>query len=72
MTPAQRILDRWHKRIAPFKRVVDELLGVTPAGFAMEDMNSKYAVCNTVLVSTYERDQKGRISVFRKLLVGET
>jgi len=40
-------LDRWHARIAPFKKAVDRLLGVQPSGLAMEGINERYAYVRT-------------------------
>lgn len=55
-------LDRWHARIAPFKKAVDQLLGVQPTGLAMEGINERYALCNALLASSYDRVQKGTMT----------
>ena len=55
-------LDRWHSRIAPFKKAVDQLLGVQPSGLAMEGLNERYAVCNAVLTNTADRVQRGTMN----------
>jgi hypothetical protein len=55
------VLDRWHKRIQPFVHAVDELLQVQPSGLAMEDMNKRFSVCNTLLTNTYERRERGEL-----------
>lgn len=60
--PSQlHILDRWHSRIVPFKRAVDQLLGVQPCGLAMEDMNGRYGLCNAFITNTYDRDRRGTL-----------
>jgi hypothetical protein len=55
-------LDRWHTRIAPFKKVVDQLLGVQPSGLAMEGINERYSLCNAMLANTNDRVQKGTMN----------
>jgi len=55
-------LDRWHTRIAPFKKVVDQLLGVQPSGLAMEGINERYALCNALLTNTSDRIQRGTMT----------
>ena len=55
-------LDRWHTRIAPFKRAVDQLLGVQPSGLAMERINERYAVCNAMITNTSDRVQRGTMT----------
>ena len=52
-------VDRWHARIAPFKKAVDKLLGVLPSGLAMEGLNTRYAECNAVLTTTADMVQRG-------------
>jgi hypothetical protein len=52
------ILDRWNTRIAPFVAAVDSLLGVQPSGYAMQDLNTRYSVCNALITSTYDRYQR--------------
>jgi hypothetical protein len=54
-------LDRWHNRIAPFKKAVDQLLGVQPSGLAMEDMNKRYSWCNAIITNTYDRQLRGKL-----------
>jgi hypothetical protein len=58
---APHILDRWHTRIAPFLKAVNELLGVQPAGLAMRDMNTRYSLCNAQLTNTYDRQSRGTL-----------
>lgn len=55
-------VDRWHTRIAPFKRAVDQLLGVQPSGLAMEGINERYSVCNALLTRTQDRIQRGTMT----------
>jgi len=55
-------VDRWHARIVPFKRAVDQLLGVQPSGLAMEDMNQRYSICNAMLTNTSDRMQRGTMT----------
>jgi hypothetical protein len=55
-------VDRWHKRIAPFKRAVDSLLGVEPSGLAMEGINERYSVCNATLTRTQDQIQRGTMT----------
>lgn len=55
------ILDRWHTRITPFKKAVDQLLGVQPSGLAMEDMNKRYSICNALITNTYDRQRRGKL-----------
>jgi hypothetical protein len=56
------ILDRWHTRIAPFKKAVGQLLGVQPSGLAMEDMNKRYSICNALITNTYDRQRRGKLT----------
>ncbi len=55
-------IDRWHTRIVPFKRAVDQLLGVQPSGLAMEGINERYAVCNAMITNASDRVQRGTMS----------
>jgi hypothetical protein len=55
------ILDRWHKRIAPFVDAINQLLGVQPCGLAMQEMNDRYTVCNAIITNTYDRLRRGRL-----------
>jgi hypothetical protein len=57
---APHILDRWHKRIAPFRYAIDHLLSVQPSGLAMRDMGLRYSACNSVITDTYSRQQSGK------------
>jgi hypothetical protein len=52
-------VDRWHARIAPFKRAVDQLAGVEPSGLAMEGINERYSICNGTLSNISDRIQRG-------------
>jgi hypothetical protein len=56
---APEIAGRWHARIAPFVKALDELIGVQPSGLAMQDMSARYSVCNALITSTYDRQQRG-------------
>ena len=55
-------VDRWHTRIVPFKRAVDQLLGVQPSGLAMEGINERYAVCNAMITNASDRVQRGTMN----------
>lgn len=55
-------VDRWHTRIAPFKRAVDQLLDVQPSGLAMEGINERYSLCNALLTRTHDRIQSGEMT----------
>jgi hypothetical protein len=55
------ILERWHPRIAPFVKAVDELLDCRPPGLAMRDMCKRYDVCNAQLTTTFDRLQRGKL-----------
>ena len=55
-------VDRWHARIAPFKKAIDQILGVQPSGLAMEGLNTRYAQCNAVLANTADRIQRGTMT----------
>jgi hypothetical protein len=58
---APHTLDRWHNRIAPFVKAVNQLLGVQPSGLAMEDMHKRYSICNALLTNTYDRQRRGKL-----------
>ncbi len=60
-TEAPDILDRWHTRIEPFKKAVDQLLSVQPTGLAMANMNQRYSLCNAVITNTYDRERRGSL-----------
>jgi len=59
---APEILERWHNRIQPFVKAVDELLAIEPSGLAMEDMGQRYSIYNAVITNTYDRDRRGKIT----------
>ncbi len=61
------ILDRWHARIAPFKTCLDHLLAVQPSGLAMNDMNTRYSICNALITNTYDRQKRGTLKWNDKL-----
>jgi hypothetical protein len=61
------ILDRWHGRMAPFLRAVNQLLEVQPSGLAMHDMNTRYSIGNALLTNTYDRQQRGTLTWNAKL-----
>jgi hypothetical protein len=58
---APHTLDRWHNRIAPFVKAVNQLLGVQPSGLAMEDMHKRYSICNALITNTYDRQRRGKL-----------
>lgn len=53
------IIDRWHKRIFPFKKAIDELLACQPLGRALSTMNEEYNFGNSYLSSLWDRIQRG-------------
>jgi hypothetical protein len=53
----------WNLRIEPFKRSLDQMLGVNPMGIAMEDMNMRYNLLNAYLTGLYDRLQRGKVKV---------
>jgi len=55
-------LDRWHTRISPFVHAVNKLLQVQPPGLAMNDMNTRYSVCNALITNTYDRQRRGTLN----------
>lgn len=55
------ILERWHSRIAPYKKAVDQLLSTQPSGLSMKDMNMRYSVCNALITHTYDRQRRGKL-----------
>lgn len=55
-------VDRWGTRMAPFKRAVDQLLGVQPSGLALEGINERYAVCNAMITNASDRVQRGTMT----------
>jgi hypothetical protein len=59
---APHILERWHARIAPFKKAAEQLLAVQPSGFAMHDMSTRYSVCNALITHTYDQQRRRRLS----------
>jgi hypothetical protein len=59
---APETVSRWHNRIAPFVKAVDQLLGVQPLGQAMQDMGKRYSLYNTLITSTYDRERRGKLS----------
>ena len=61
------ILDRWHTRLAPFVRAVNEILRVQPTGLAMHAMNDRYTATNSVLSNTYDRQQRGMLNWTKSL-----
>ena len=61
------ILDRWHARLAPFVRAVDEILGVQPTGLAMQGMNDRYNTMSNMLSNTYDRQQRGTLNWTQEL-----
>lgn len=56
------IAGRWHARIQPFLAAVVRLLQVQPSGFAMEDMNKHFAICNSLLADIYDEQKQGTLS----------
>lgn len=58
---APAALERWHNRIAPFVKAIDQLCAVQPSGLAMADMGQRYSVCNALLADTYDRERRGKL-----------
>jgi hypothetical protein len=58
-----RLLERWHPRIEPFVQAVTGLLKVQPLGLAMANMHGRYNVTNSILTGTYDRIQRGRVTL---------
>ncbi len=56
------LLERWHPRIAPFRKAVDLLLKCQPAGVAMSDMNKRFDLGNAVLTTTFDRIKRGKLT----------
>lgn len=55
------ILERWHNRVAPFVRAVDDILSVQPTALALQFMNDRYTATNALLANTCDREKRGRI-----------
>jgi hypothetical protein len=55
---APEIIERWHSRLAPFRRAVERLLGRQPVGYAMADLNDRYSRTSAQLANTFDRLQK--------------
>ena len=49
------VIERWHPRIAPFKRALELLAGVQPAGLAMADFNKQLDIGNSMVLNDLER-----------------
>ena len=50
---------KWHTRMAPFVSAVKTLMGdFNPVGIAMEDMNKRYNVCNSLLTSCLDEQRR--------------
>ncbi len=60
--PDALIAGRWHERLQPFVHAVNQLLGVQPAGLAMEDMRRRLRVGNQLLASYFDRERRGRLA----------
>jgi hypothetical protein len=60
--PDKLIAGRWHERLQPFVHAVNELLGVQPAGLAMEDMRRRLRLGNQLLASYFDRERRGRLA----------
>jgi len=66
---APHALDGWHNRIEPFVKAISSLLDQTqPTGYAMQDMASRYNICNARLTYTYDRQRRGRIHWTEQLM----
>jgi hypothetical protein len=60
------VIDRWSPRLAPFKRAIELLLAVQPAGIAMNDFNKQYAIGNAILASYLDRMQRNMVKKSRE------
>lgn len=61
------LLERWHPRIAPYKKAIDILLKCQPTGLAMADMNKRFDLGNAVLTTTFDRIRRGRLTLTPEL-----
>ena len=55
------IPERWHNRIAPYLSAIRRLLGVEPAGLSLEEMSQRYAACNALITTVYDRIQRNQM-----------
>lgn len=54
--------DSWHARMAPFVNAVKTMLGdYNPVGIAMDDMNKRYNVCNSMLTTALDELKRRRM-----------
>ncbi|MFX0210907.1 MAG: hypothetical protein ACFFDT_33315, partial [Candidatus Hodarchaeota archaeon] len=53
------ILERWHSRIAPFRKAVDEILKTQTLGLVLDTMNENYGIGNAMIASAYDRFRSG-------------
>jgi hypothetical protein len=58
---APEVLERWHPRLAPFRRAVQSLLERQPVGYALSDLNDRYARTSTQLANTSDRLRNGTL-----------
>jgi hypothetical protein len=56
-------LERWSNRIVPFKKAIDLLLEVQPAGLSMGDINKQLDVGNAVLIDHFDQLQRGGVEM---------
>jgi hypothetical protein len=52
------LIERWHPRVETFVAAVRSLIGVEPAGLALERMNRLYNVTNAMLANAVDRMQR--------------
>jgi hypothetical protein len=52
----------WHSRLLPFRRSIEQLLGVQPSGMALQDMNERYNLYNAHLTATYDDHRRGDVT----------
>ena len=60
---APEIIERWHPRLAPFRRAVERLLGRQPVGYAMADLNDRYSRTSAQLTNAFDRLKKGTLKL---------
>jgi hypothetical protein len=63
---ARFLVEKWHRRIEPFRSAVEAILHVQPVGLAMANMNARYNFCNALLTSTYDRLQRKKLEITKE------
>jgi hypothetical protein len=60
---APEVLERWHPRLAPFRKAVATLLARQPVGYAMADLNERYGRTSAQLANTADRLKQGTLTL---------